>query len=265
MSLELAPLRDGSPPAPTDRLRLLTLNTWFKAPHRALRLDAQLALMRALDPDVIALQEVMPDLLALLRADPVIRSRYAVPEDAERLFGTVGYGVLLLVRPALDGFTWRPFPSSTMGRGLLTATLADGTAIATTHLESMRVNTAARAQQLATATDWLTGAPAAVLTGDFNFDDDDPGAPGLGPWTDLWPVGQPHAPGWTADEVANTMRSRPRPPEQRRIDRVLLHQRAPAGGPWRLDRIELVGTETLADQVWISDHFGIVADLHRSR
>lgn len=255
---------DGASATSADgpgRLRVLTLNTWFKPDHRAQRLAAQLAMIAELDADVVALQEVTPDLLALLQASPWVRQNCALPERPERLLAEVGYGVLLLVKPAVQHFTWQPF-ESTMGRGLLTAVLPGGLHVGTVHLESMRTNTGPRAEQLAAATRWLTGAPAALLVGDFNFDDDDPGAPGLGPWTDLWTVGQPHAPGWTADEVVNTMRSRPRPPERRRIDRVLLHQSDPRGA-WVLEDIRLVGTEALAPSVWMSDHYGILVDLHR--
>lgn len=253
-----------APPTPASgpaRLRVLTLNTWFKPDHRAQRLAAQLDLLAELDADVVALQEVTPDLLALLRASPWVRAHCALPERPERLLEEVGYGVLLLVKPAVQHFTWQPF-ESTMGRGLLTAVLPGGLHVGTVHLESMRTNTGPRAEQLAAATRWLRPAPAALLVGDFNFDDDDPGAPGLGPWTDLWTVGQPHAPGWTADEVVNTMRSRPRPPERRRIDRVLLHQQDPGSG-WVLEDIRLAGTKMLAPSVWMSDHYGVLAELRR--
>ncbi len=240
-------------------LSVLTLNTWFKPDHRALRLAAQLAYLKTVQPDVIALQEVTFDLLEMLLDEDWVQARYAMPHAPARLLGDVGYGVLLLVRTPVQGFTWRPFDSS-MGRGLLSVTLAGGMELGTVHLESMRHNTGPRAEQLAAATDWLVGTAPSMLVGDFNFDDNDEDAAPMGPWTDLWPVGQPHAPGWTADEVVNTMRRRPRAPQQRRIDRVLLHDR---DRRWQLERIALVGTEALAKQVWMSDHFGILTHLRQ--
>ena len=252
------PVRASHPSPALDHLRLVTLNTWFAPDDRPLRLPAQLQALEALDADVIALQEVTGDLLGALLAAPWLRDRYAVPDQVTLPLLSHGYGVFLAVRPPVRTFTWEPLDSA-MGRSLLAAELADGTRIGTVHLESMAPYAAARRDQLAVCTDRLRAAPSAVLMGDFNFDDAEPTAPSLAPWTDLWPVAHPHAPGWTIDSQHNGYRLR-RGETQRRIDRIALHD---PHHHWRLTHMERVGTAPIAPGVYLSDHFGLVADLRR--
>ncbi len=236
--------------------RLLTLNTWFAPTDRPARLTALLHHLEAANADAIALQEVTPDLLHLLLQAPWLRRRYSLPDNPWLPLQTHGYGVFLAIRRAATRFSWQPF-DSVMGRGLLSARLPDGTHVGTVHLESMDGYGDTRRAQLAACTAALVEAPAALLAGDFNFDDTDPDAPSLAPWTDLWTIGQPHAPGFTVDSIANPYRAL-RGHTQKRIDRVLLH--APRGG-WRLRSIQYFAAEPLPTGHHISDHFGLLAEL----
>ena len=246
-------------PSPPHALRVVTLNTWFSARDRPVRLIAQLARLRALDPDVIALQEVTTDLLDRLLATPWLRAAYAVPRQATLLLSASGYGTFLAIKPTVRSFSWHPYPLSSMGRGLLWAELTDGTRVGTVHLESLADYATERAHQLAASTRLLVGGSPALLMGDFNFDDREPDAPLLGPWVDLWPTIHPHDPGLTADSRTNPYRSL-RGRVARRIDRVLLHDPTHA---WRVEHLERIGTAAVAPGVFLSDHYGLVATLRR--
>jgi tyrosyl-DNA phosphodiesterase 2 len=242
-------------------LRIVTLNTWFDLQDRPARLAAQLATFEALAPDVIALQEVTADLVRLLARSPWVQAHYALPEAVGPLLGDHGYGVLLLVRPAVAGFHYTPLPSE-MGRGVLVADLGGGVAVGTVHLESMPEGAPRRVPQLRLCQRALAGARTAVLVGDFNFCHSYPEEAAIAPpWTDVWPLRHGDDPGWTCDSVNNTMRARPgKPSKQRRYDRVILRD---DGHAWRVGDVARVGVAPIAPGVWMSDHFGLVADFRR--
>lgn len=160
------------PPISLDCLRIVTWNVWF-AP---VDVDRRMAALfhEALDaaPDVLCLQEVVPELAASIRASEPLRSLYDIsPNDVG------AYGCLLLARRELRAaFSEVPFPSSSMGRSLVLAEwfppFEDGgtIAVATVHLESLN-QAKERARQLEIAKSALAGARRrVVLCGDFNFD-----------------------------------------------------------------------------------------------
>lgn len=244
-----------------EHLRVVTLNTWFDLYRRAERLAAQLRAWEDLRPDVIALQEVTDDLVRELARRSFVRERYAFPRPVAPLLGAHGYGVLLLVRPPVGSFTYTPLPSE-MGRGVLTADLGGGVSVGTVHLESLEVGAARRVPQLKASQDALAHAPTAVLTGDFNFCHTYPEERAIRPpWADVWPLRRGEDPGWTCDTLANPMRERPgKPPKQRRYDRVLIRDDTHT---WRVGEVDRVGTAPITPGVWMSDHFGLVADFTR--
>ncbi|GLD96403.1 hypothetical protein PINS_up005086 [Pythium insidiosum] len=102
-----------------------------------------------------------------------------------------------------------------------------------------------------------TGAAAAPTT--------DPATRGLPPkWRDLWlsVEGQTEENGYTYDGERNRMiRNRA---YRSRFDRVYYYPSAHVDANWSgvqdvLTRIELIGTEPIADGVWPSDHFGVLS------
>jgi tyrosyl-DNA phosphodiesterase 2 len=245
-----------------DRLRVVTLNTWFDHQDRPKRLSAQLATFEALAPDVLALQEVTADLVDLLLRAPWVRARYAVPDAIGTLLGAYGYGVLLLVRGPVVRFTYTPLPSD-MGRGVLIADLGEGLAVGTVHLESLAEGSVRRVPQLIRCQQLLAGARTAALVGDFNFCHTYPEQAAITPpWTDVWPARHGDDPGWTCDTVQNPMRACPgEPPKRRRYDRMLFRDDANA---WHVGNVARIGVDPIAPGIWLSDHFGLVADFHRT-
>ncbi|MBA3539121.1 MAG: endonuclease/exonuclease/phosphatase family protein [Deltaproteobacteria bacterium] len=238
--------------APRQDVRLVTWNVWF-GPHQFhARGVGLLAELERRQPDVIALQEVTPDLLERIAATPWIRAAYQL-SDSDGL--TIdGYGVVVMARVPVHKFRIVAVPSQ-MGRRLVVAELACGLTIASIHLESTAARTASRAQQLRLVQPYLAGlGPDVVLAGDMNF------APGdrtetaaLDPsFIDAWPALHGDAPGYTIDSSVNHMRHDLRP-VHRRIDRVFVRSAA-----WSPRAIALVGTAPLDDAgTFVSDHFGL--------
>lgn len=254
----------AQPSGAVDAISVVTLNTWFKEKARKARLAAQHAWLEAHQPDVIALQEVLPDQLGALLAAPWVRASYQTLPDPYLPLNEAGYGVALLVKRPVLRFSWLPLPS-TQGRGLLSAVLPGGLTVSTVHLESQRPNHEARTAQLVCIAEALEHAEAHLLVGDFNFDDGDAHPCPHGPWTDLWAANRPMDPGYTADEVVNPMRFAGRPPrpggpQRRRIDRLWLRDRSAV---WQAVTMDRMGVEPIEPDTWMSDHFGLTLELAR--
>lgn len=249
---------------PLDSVSLVTLNTWFKEAARAERLAAQHAWLEAHQPDLIALQEVLPDQLEALLNAPWVRAAYQTLPDPSLPLREAGYGVVLLSKVPVEQFSWLPLPSS-QGRGLLSAVLPGGLTVSTVHLESRRPNHAARSAQLVHIAEAMRSAESHLLVGDFNFDDGDEHPSPHGPWTDLWAAARPEDPGYTADEVVNPMRFAGRPPrpggpQRRRIDRLWLRDETEG---WAVAELDRMGVEPISPDTWMSDHFGLTLRLQR--
>lgn len=250
--------------AGTDSLKLLTYNVWF-ADHcfeeRRAALDRILAGSTA---DVIALQEVRPDLLEFLLERDWVRRYFLSTADP----GWIGHdGVVMLLRHApcrfvehrLDAYPPRPLLVAELQLGDHLARLA------TIHLASMRQNAEAHAGQLEEAFPLLVGADPVVLVGDFNFCSSSTENRNLDPrYIDSWPLLRPGEPGYTEDTEANRMRREVSGKDKQvRFDRVLVRSDS---GTWRPTDIQLVVTEPVAPErpsVFPSDHFGPSAALAR--
>lgn len=241
--------------SPVD-LRVLTWNVWFGAHMFEERCTALIAELERRRPDVIALQEVTPELLARLVDARWVRSAYQL-SDVELW---QSYDVLLLSRLPIREVSVLDLPTR-MGRKLLVGELACGLAVATVHLESMKESIEPRAAQLRLIQPHLAAHyPDAVLVGDMNFQPtDEVETAALDPrFVDVWPALRPDDPGYTADSELNPMRFALKPKlSRKRIDRVFLR-----GGRWQARAIELVGTEPIdVDQTFTSDHFGLEVTL----
>jgi len=276
-------------------LRVVTWNVWFAPQSADERMAALFSEALSNDPDVLCLQEVVPELAASVRGCAALRKQYAISEN------NVGaYGCLLLARHALRAsFHEVAFECSNMGRSLLIAEwsppLCEGrrVAVATTHLESLN-NARTRAKQLRIAADALSRYKQAMIVGDFNFDstqnwgdwreipprpqrpqcdsagDDEYAGPVRQPtpelenevldtwlngYTDAWPALRPDEAGHTFDGATNP--HIPDAQERMRYDRVMVRGMV-------AKEITMLGTLSAAapendDASPPSDHYGLCA------
>src|SRR5262249_43607914 len=126
--------------------------------------------VRARRPDVICLQEIVPESLAVLLAEPWIRDEYRISDARGDTFDA--YGVVILSRLPVRALAVHELPSH-MGRRLVAAGLGAGPrdlVVGAVHLESLRPNRDVRADELAEIFPLLESAGRdCVLAGDFNF------------------------------------------------------------------------------------------------
>lgn len=254
-----------APPAESraqGRLTCATFNIWFGSFYQEERAAATIDLLEQCDADVIALQEVTPPFLKLLRDRPWVRTGYAL---SDALGVTVRpYGVLLLTRATPRRLALERLPS-VQDRHLLVADLelnGQTTSVATAHLESRRASARLRSIQLERIFPAIAAAPHALLMGDLNFCASWPEENRLldPAYQDAWAAVHGDAPGYTEDTALNLMRLQQKgKPKQVRFDRVLLRSERPG---WRPESIRLLGTAPIAPElphVFPSDHFGLCA------
>lgn len=251
-------------PAAPGRLRLLTWNTlWDRYDSdridTARRRPLLLAALQAADADVIALQEVEPELLAQLRDAPWVRAAYtlnAAPDTA-----APGGLVLLSRLPVREAGSHRLAPHKA-AVAIVVDTAAGPLAVAATHLSSDHSTDGAgrRQDELTRLAEGLADIAAdLVLLGDFNDDGAAPTAM-LG-MDDAWT--QAHGPGDTTptfDPVVNPLAAvSSLSGVARRLDRVLLR------GSASVTAAALVGDRPEPDGLFPSDHYGVVVDLILAR
>jgi len=241
--------------APPREVRVATWNAWFGPFQFVRRAHALLAELERKAPDVIALQEVTPELLAIVQEAPWVRAAYRISHAAVE-----GYDVLLLSRLAVKGLAAVELPTM-MGRRLVVAELACGLAVGTVHLESLRDRASWRATQLKIILPWLAKTyEDAVVVGDMNFDAaDEIEQAALDPaFVDVWPALHPGDAGYTIDSDTNAMRLRASGVgAHARLDRVFVRS-----SRWRPTAIERLGTEAIDGAgTFASDHFGLLATL----
>lgn len=249
-------------------LRIVTFNIWFGDYHWAERATALCTLLKSLDADVIALQELTPRVLKVLLDQPWAGSYEFSARSSEPV---TPYGTLLMARGPILSFT-RKALFSHQGRCLDLVRFVDGTSVATVHLESRSTAELVRCQQL----DEIFGRDdqgralsehhPQVLVGDFNC------VPGSveeasipAGFIDAWPSHRDRAAGHTVDTDVNTLAWMQKNRSKRqRIDRIFID-----GARWCVndDAIERIGVSPFesgsGEQMWISDHFGLCADLVR--
>ncbi|MEU7531153.1 RNA repair domain-containing protein [Saccharothrix sp. NPDC042600] len=232
-------------------LRVLTWNTlWDRYDSDRIdtagRRPALVAELARADADVIALQEVEWDLLALLLAQPWVRERYAV-DVVDRSVDDCGL-VLLSRVPVLEVGRHALGPHKAL-TALVVETAAGPVVVASTHLTSDHTERGARrAAELADLAEVLSEVDCPlVVMGDFNDGTDVPGRV-LGvrdAWTEARGDDTP-----TFDPVANPLAAvSSLTGRAARLDRVFLRG-------LRARRAELRGTS-----VFVSDHYGVEVDV----
>ncbi|MET9962848.1 poly(A) polymerase [Streptomyces sp. NPDC006326] len=247
-------------------VRLLTWNTlWdrYDAAHidTARRRPMLLADLAAADADVIALQEVEPELLGMLLAEPWVRAGYTVAADP-RGKDVAASGLLVLSRlPVREAGQHLLGPHKAVA-AVTVDTGSGPLVVAAVHLSSDHSENGAerRRAELARLAEGLSGIEAdVVLLGDFN--DGRAGAEGpaavLGmrdAWSEVHGAqdGTPtFDPGANPLAAVGSLTGR-----AARLDRILLRS---AGA--RVLGSALRGTAPAPDGLFASDHYGVEAAL----
>ncbi|CAL9352305.1 RNA 2',3'-cyclic phosphodiesterase [Streptomyces sp. enrichment culture] len=260
---------DGAPrtTAPSaGGLRVLTWNTlWDRYDSdridTARRRPLLLAALEEADADVIALQEVEAGLLALLLRTPWVRAGYTLGADPGGK-DIEDSGLLLLSRlPVREAGRHELGPHKAV-TAITVETGSGPLVVATTHLSSdhSRNGPARRQAELDRLAEGLGGVDGdLVLVGDFNDGGDGPAA-ALGlrdAWTEV------HGPGDrtpTFDPGANPLAAvSSLSGRASRLDRIFLR-----AGRLRATGAFLRGDSPAADGLYLSDHYGVGADLQPS-
>ncbi|MFJ3233914.1 poly(A) polymerase [Streptomyces sp. NPDC086787] len=258
----------AAPAAPVEGtvLRVLTWNTlWDRYDSdrvdTARRRPLLLAALAASDADVIALQEVEPELLAMVLAAPWVRAAYAV-DTGPKGRHVEDCGLLLLSRlPVREAARHELGPHKAV-HAVTVMTAHGPVVIANTHLSSDHSDNgpARRRAELAQLTEGLTGLDCPlVLVGDFNDGTDGPDGPAaaLGlrdAWTQVHGTADrtpTFDPGVNPLAAVSSLTGR-----ASRLDRILLGANGPHAGS-----AALLGDSPTADGLYVSDHFGVTADL----
>ncbi|WP_224372507.1 poly(A) polymerase [Hyalangium versicolor] len=280
-----ASLTVGSPeslPAPAE-LTLATFNVLFDLYEPELldtrrRTLAAISLLRFVDADIVALQEVTEPFLQELLSTPWVREHFFLSEGPAATTVTP-YGQVLLSR----------FPFASMSQSVFSRdkriiagelALRGGSVwVATLHLTSNRDphGGSARAAQIQTLVDWARGLEARgsepvdlVVAGDFNFGDNTPEAQPFeeAGFVDAWKTLRPGEAGYTYDPASNAMAALTTTYGlSQRFDRVLVRS---ASGRLAPEKVSLFGEEPLSgrpspggDPLYVSDHFGLSCTLRR--
>ncbi len=266
-----------------ERLRVLTLNIWHREAPWEQRREVIRRGLRALDPDIVGLQEVLE-----LRAGDALQSQASelfaelpyryVFGRAQELGPGFEFGNVIAAKYPLRGRQVWPLPGEESGetRSVVHARVAapwGEVPVFVTHLNWKLHHGSVRQRQVRHLTELVQAqAPIGetfppILMGDFNAEPDSDeirflrGFSALGGETvyfaDAWVYGGDGEPGYTFDR-RNPYAARAHEPP-RRIDYIFV--RGPDAA-WHGEPLttRLVFQEP-EDGVWASDHFGLYTEL----
>ncbi|WP_043495673.1 poly(A) polymerase [Streptomyces viridosporus] len=260
---------DGAPRTAvpsTGSLRVLTWNTlWDRYDSdridTARRRPLLLAALEDADADVIALQEVEAGLLALLLRAPWVRAGYTLGTDPGGK-DIENSGLLLLSRlPVREAGRHELGPHKAV-TAITVETGSGPLVVATTHLSSDHSHNgpARRQAELGRLAEGLGGVDGdLILVGDFNDGGDEPAA-ALGlrdAWTEVHGPGDrtpTFDPGVNPLAAVSSLSGR-----ASRLDRIFLR-----AGQLRAIGAFLRGDSPTTDGLYVSDHYGVAADLQLS-
>ncbi|KAF5763424.1 putative Zinc finger, RanBP2-type, endonuclease/exonuclease/phosphatase [Helianthus annuus] len=275
----LAASDEVQPKEDLQTLKILSYNVWFAEDiELRIRMRAIGDIIQLHNPDVICLQEVTPDIYAILQ-----RSNWWKSYKCSLSFDTANtrpYFCMQLSKLPVKSYSCKQFSYSAMGRELCIAEVSaqGGTplVVATTHLESPcpgppkwdQMYSKERVKQAQEAVAFLKVNPNVIFCGDMNWDDKLDGEfPLPDGWIDAWTELNPKEIGWTYDTKSNPMLSANRK-LQKRLDRFLVGLR-----DFKVECVEMVGTEAIPEVTYMkqkkggkevelpvlpSDHFGLL-------
>ncbi|KAL6050999.1 Endonuclease [Balamuthia mandrillaris] len=245
----------------TNEIRVATYNVLFdlymkEHIHTEKRLPAIFDLLKNLDADIIALQEVTQIFLIQLLSQDWMKDRYL--SDCDAGYTVTPYGQLLISKYPFYGLSmhkYSKYKKVIMGEFVINGELLYVPVI---HLTSDRTldPSTKRAQQVEvvfekTLQDVKAGTGGeqqqtdCILLGDFNFGDGDENDIIRDDFKDVWLALRPSEKGYTFDVERNTTASKTTTTgKSRRFDRILVRSKT-----WQPCFVEMFGTEPI---VWRS-------------
>lgn len=257
-ALPLAGCARGLTGGAESSLKLATFNIWHDAGGQwPKRLELLTAALRAVDADVVALQEVLEDsrkglpnqadTIAAALGYPEVHFVAVEPEGAPKRYGNAILTRLPVI--AVDRRKLEPLNDYRTAIRVRVRTEAGPVDVVGTHLAWKPDQGPVRAQQLADLLAWLPrdGVPLIVM-GDFNAPLDDPGLAAMGP-----PRFETALPRGAAETTLNPARGH----EPRVIDHIFVEREH-----FAVTGAEVIGDEPVAGE-YPSDHFGVAARVTR--
>ncbi|KAJ6363933.1 hypothetical protein OIU76_028961 [Salix suchowensis] len=242
---------DTNSAAVLGSVKILSYNVWFREDlemHR--RMKALGELIQLHSPDVICLQEVIPDIYDIFQRSSWWKA-YQCSVSSE-IASSRGYFCMQLSKLPVKSFSTKPFMNSIMGRELCIAELeAPGKkplVVATSHLESPcpappkwdQMFSKERVDQAKEAINLLKKNSNVIFCGDMNWDDKLDGQfPFPDGWVDAWVDLKPGDNGWTYDTKSNQMLSGNRA-LQKRLDRFICSL-----CDFKISKIDMIGKEAI--------------------
>lgn len=239
------------------------MNVWFDSFFQTERFKEIINSIVKIVPEIICLQECNQLFITTLVNDSRISRSYYISDIDGKTLDT-WYGVVILVKKSLHliSFQKMQFPTTRMGRSLLTARLSIAgklVVVGSSHFESGIEDWNVRQEQLTKSTDFLN-ADACFLCGDFNVYDDDLETKfllSLG-WNDPWLMDIEKSKddiernGVTFGHIIKAEKGYPR-----RLDRILYKSLAK---PIKIETINNQKLNITGFDVYPSDHFGLLTN-----
>lgn len=266
-------------------LRVLTWNIWFDSYEFACRMASVLSIIKESNPDIICLQEVIPqfyDIISYSQHKWLLEEYSPSADKGENRWSIDPYGTLILTRKALGPSTSQILPLTTEMNRYLVTSVVNNICIASVHLESLSTHST-RIKQMNEIKEHLKLYPNVIITGDFNFCsyrnyvlnseplNNDDLVEIFHEFKDVWLELKGGEMGYTFDTETNLM-LRYKQLEKMRYDRIIYKNTDPALMPIN---IEMVGTEPVASTlqqnksvfntppsgrcIFPSDHYGLLS------
>ena len=252
--------RNGS----RSQISMLTYNIWRSAEMMRERIEALGQIVEDLEPDILVLQEVTLENLAVLREQRWFSRYLLIPPDVTKQ-GTISLEIILSSYP-VDKWFISPYKNSPRKRKLVVAETKNAVlssvkfVIAGTHLVHAGENTRFRELQLKEALQVLTPYENVCVMGDLNIEDKVDGDVVLPtPWIDAWLSlpGNTDSNGLTWDRSKTPFasvltRTVNATSYQARLDRVLCRL-----SDFKVKEMRIVGDKLTKTGILPSDHFGL--------
>ena len=154
------------------QISLLSWNIWYPSVKMRERMEALGQIVQELEPDILALQEVTQENLALLRNQPWFSRYHLIPPD---ISNEVDHSVVILSVYTVDKWFPHPFKKAPYtNRKIITAELKNTVSsprfvVGVTHLVHARQNTLQRELQLKETLQVLSPYDNVCVMGDMNI------------------------------------------------------------------------------------------------